>query len=820
MKGMQRISRGRGFEGVLKYAFERDTPFASPGMLIGGNMSGNNIAELTREFGKSHSLRPDIERPVWHNSLRLPKGDRLSHDEWRDVARDYIEQMGFSPLNQYTAVMHDDSDGQHIHIIASRVALDKSVYLGRNENLISTRIISELERKYELTITKGLEYDENNKIVGRAAKSRATKGEIEQANRTGEAPVRLSLQAMIDASVKGKPSVIAFIERLESQGVTVLPNLASTGKLNGFSFELDGIAFKGSKLGANYSWSKLQKSGVNYEQERDFAELSKRRGEAVAQVSTERQPDATADAGISRAVEPDATTDAGISTAVEPVAHADSGFSTAVESVAVANESVADRVSESVVYAAGASEIGRADDNSGAERRDLDSNAGSATAISSSDAADIRRTDYESGIVEHGSKYTGRRAITSSSEQREEATTGANSDVGAGKNEFECGNNIIKSEPEVDRTNNLDMANSIDFHVSNRGIDADWKSRFKIASANKKSKPHKANTKFDTRDIKLLNPIAFLESRGFSVKKVGVGFSVRLNGDEHYRLDNTRSGWLWCDNHGNNGGDNIDLVREIDGSQVSFVDAVYSLGITERGYVAPVQQAQVDRVCEFEPTKNLSDINTGRRYLSVTRSINDDTISNAERQGFLAYAYGAVAFIGRSVEGVIKAATKRFIYGGGDSPTKMDARGSTKAYAPILHGDAGSKTVWIVEGGTDALALHDIASRNGQPKPTVIVSGGAGARAFIDMTHIQSILKSADKVVVACDREKSADVQSKTDDAHAKQVEKLASIGVIAQTWMTPVGVKDIAEFNVAQQTKAREAEHGHDDDFHSPGWR
>jgi hypothetical protein len=300
MKGMQRIKRGSGFEGVLNYAFERDTPFAEKGVLVGGNMSGETIAQLAREFGVSHSLRPDVEKPVWHNSLRLPTGDKLSNDAWSQIARDYVEQMGFKPSNPYVAVLHDDAEGQHIHIIASRVGFDRSLYLGQNENLISTRIIQSLEPKHGLMVTKGLEYDENNRIVGRAAKSRVTKSEIEQANRTGEAPVRMRLQAMIDASVKGKPSVIAFIERLELQGVTVLPNLASTGKLNGFSFELDGIAFKGSQLGANYSWSKLQKSGVNYEQERDFAELSKRRSEAVAQVSPERQPDATADAGISR----------------------------------------------------------------------------------------------------------------------------------------------------------------------------------------------------------------------------------------------------------------------------------------------------------------------------------------------------------------------------------------------------------------------------------------------------------------------------------------------------------------------------------------
>jgi hypothetical protein len=81
------------------------------------------------------------------------------------------------------------------------------------------------------------------------------------------------------------------------------------------------------------------------------------------------------------------------------------------------------------------------------------------------------------------------------------------------------------------------------------------------------------------------------------------------------------------------------------------------------------------------------------------------------------------------------------------------------------------------------------------------------------MPHIQLLLKTSDKVVVACDREKSAEVQAKTDDAHAKQIEKLTSIGVLAQTWMPPEGVKDIAEFNVVQLSRETVHEHG-DDDF------
>ena len=57
----------------------------------------------------------------------------------------------------------------------------------------------------------------------------------------------------------------------------VRPNLAKTGRLNGFSFDLDGVSFKASNLGDAYKWSTLQKRGVSYDPARDRAALERSR---------------------------------------------------------------------------------------------------------------------------------------------------------------------------------------------------------------------------------------------------------------------------------------------------------------------------------------------------------------------------------------------------------------------------------------------------------------------------------------------------------------------------------------------------------------
>jgi len=274
MKGMQKIKRGTGFNGVLKYAIENKKG-EMEGVIVGGNMLGNTIDKLSREFGVSRRLRNEVEKPVWHNSLRLPKGEQLSYEKLKNIGDSYVKKMGFTDLHQCVYVLHDDPDGQHIHIIASRISLDAKLYLGQNENLKSTRYIQELEKEFNLTVTKGAEYNVGGVVMPK--KSRPSKNETEQTIRTGRPSDREVVQVFLDDALRDGPDVSLFIERLNNEGIRVKPAIASTGKMNGFSFRLDDseIAFTGSKLGKKYAWGAMIKNGLDYDRERDADLLQK-----------------------------------------------------------------------------------------------------------------------------------------------------------------------------------------------------------------------------------------------------------------------------------------------------------------------------------------------------------------------------------------------------------------------------------------------------------------------------------------------------------------------------------------------------------------
>lgn len=268
-----KIVRGSGFRGVLDYAHKVQSSY------IAGNMSGTNPKDLAKEFGVARQMREDVTKPVWHCALSLPDGERISDEKWAKISETFMKEMGFSELHQFKVVKHEDTNKQHIHIIANRIGLDGSIWYGQKEAIKAIELTQKLEKKFGLVVTAGLENSTGKKAL--------TKGEIEMSLRTGEAPAKQVLQNTIDSALSGKQSIFAFMEKLEKANIKVIPNVAKTGKVSGLSFECDGVYFKGSQLGKKYAWNELIKRGVTYEQDREGQKLIDRTEQIKATSSVE-----------------------------------------------------------------------------------------------------------------------------------------------------------------------------------------------------------------------------------------------------------------------------------------------------------------------------------------------------------------------------------------------------------------------------------------------------------------------------------------------------------------------------------------------------
>ncbi|EPF0567616.1 relaxase/mobilization nuclease domain-containing protein [Yersinia enterocolitica] len=249
---------GKSFKNRVDYILKDDHSF------ICSNISAdkNNVSDLTDEFKTVSSFRQDIKKPVFHAFLSLPKDEHLTDEQWQEIAKDYLKEMNIDiEKHQYICVRHQDTDKDHIHIVANRVGLDGSVWLGQHSAFNTIAACERLEVKHDLTITQGLK-------GSKSEVSAPTKAEIEMALRTGEKPARLVLQASLQAAMTGKPDLKTFVERLQAVGIEPQFNVASTGNVAGVSFSVNDIAFKGSSLGKKFSWNTI-KSKVKYDKNRD-----------------------------------------------------------------------------------------------------------------------------------------------------------------------------------------------------------------------------------------------------------------------------------------------------------------------------------------------------------------------------------------------------------------------------------------------------------------------------------------------------------------------------------------------------------------------
>lgn len=240
-----KISQGKGFRGALDYVLKADSE------VIGGNMAGRTARSLASEFGVTRALRNDIDTCCYHVSLSLPAGERFSAGEWETVAATYLSRMGLSPTDhQYVLVRHNDTELDHVHIITSRISLEGTVWKPFRDRIKSRDICRQLEAEHHLTAVS------NEKKQYRA---RTTQAERRMSERTGREPEKVFVQkAMNEILTEGTSlSPQVFCSELEKCGIVAIPNVAKTGKMNGFAFQYAGRSYTGSQVG--YSWKHLEK---------------------------------------------------------------------------------------------------------------------------------------------------------------------------------------------------------------------------------------------------------------------------------------------------------------------------------------------------------------------------------------------------------------------------------------------------------------------------------------------------------------------------------------------------------------------------------
>ena len=264
-----RITRGSSAYGALHYDHGpgRRDEHRNPHK-VAGNVAGRTWRERSYAID-DHVKRtnPKLTNPIIRTSLRIAPEDRnLTDREWRQIASEYVEKMGFSEA-PWEAVRHADD---HIHLTMSRAKWDGTVVDQWKDKLRAQEAVRGIERNHKL-VDASRRYDRDLPQVSGNDRERATRLSEKSGRKIDPEKVQLR-NRITEAERSSNGTREGFEAELKRRGVHYRANVSRPterspeGRMNGYSYGLDDhqdkagdqVWFKGSALGKQYGWKQQQ----------------------------------------------------------------------------------------------------------------------------------------------------------------------------------------------------------------------------------------------------------------------------------------------------------------------------------------------------------------------------------------------------------------------------------------------------------------------------------------------------------------------------------------------------------------------------------
>lgn len=122
-----------------------------------------SVAYFNKCFEPYLSANIKTEKTVRHISLNPDPADKVSDEQFTEMAQEYMERMGYG--NQpYIVFKHTDIDRTHIHIVSTCVAIDGKKIPDDYDHPRSMAICRDLEQKYNLKKATEQEQKQTNKV--------------------------------------------------------------------------------------------------------------------------------------------------------------------------------------------------------------------------------------------------------------------------------------------------------------------------------------------------------------------------------------------------------------------------------------------------------------------------------------------------------------------------------------------------------------------------------------------------------------------------------------------------------------------------------
>ena len=148
-----KIGRGKSLFGALSYNMDKvknNTATVLAGQKIIESPDGTfTTAQISNSFQVYLAANRKTEKPVVHISLNPDPEDTVHNNDYKAIAKDYMEKMGYGK-QPFIIFKHNDIERSHIHIVTVCVDEEGRKISDAFEKRKSMAACRELERKYKL----------------------------------------------------------------------------------------------------------------------------------------------------------------------------------------------------------------------------------------------------------------------------------------------------------------------------------------------------------------------------------------------------------------------------------------------------------------------------------------------------------------------------------------------------------------------------------------------------------------------------------------------------------------------------------------------
>ena len=206
-----KAKRGKSFGGLLRYALGK-----GGGLIIASNLSAKTHTGMAKEMNLVAEMRPGLGLKVQHCAISLAPKEKLSLAQWAEVAEQYQKDLGYEDC-QFLAVLHTDTENQHLHFIANRVSCFGTTVSDSGDFKKQEKLMRKLEIKYGLTPV-------NSSTEAKTRQKRLQKGVALDSKSSGALPPTHAPTAQGLGGTTAKARKIEdLIEKIKTKNTPPLP---------------------------------------------------------------------------------------------------------------------------------------------------------------------------------------------------------------------------------------------------------------------------------------------------------------------------------------------------------------------------------------------------------------------------------------------------------------------------------------------------------------------------------------------------------------------------------------------------------------------